>query len=72
MFLKLIVGRRNGPMHIHTELPTGAQSRGYEVESEAMAQVWFERLKFQLTEMKFVGDLVLTDQLIRIFLGYSI
>ena len=48
-------------MHIHTELPTGAQSRGYEVESEATAAKWFDRIKGQLVAMQFVGDLVLSD-----------
>ena len=49
-------------MRIHTEMANGATSRGYEVEAEDMAATWFDRIKFQLTEMGFVGDLVLSDQ----------
>lgn len=47
--------------HIYTEMPSGAKSRGYEVESEKTAQAWFASLIKQLTEIKFVGDLVVEE-----------
>ena len=47
--------------NIHTEMPSGITSKGYEYEVQAEALTAFKRVSKQLAEMGFVGDLVLWD-----------
>jgi len=47
--------------NIHTEVPSGAVSRGYEYETEDIALANFARVKSQLNDMGFVGVLVMTE-----------
>lgn len=47
--------------HIHTEMSNGAVSVGYNIEDEATARRWFDGIVKSLTEMGFVGDVVLSD-----------
>ena len=48
-------------LHIHTEMPNGAMSVGYNIEAEEKAQRWFDKIVMQLKAMDFVGDVVLSD-----------
>jgi len=47
--------------NLHTEVPSGATSRGYEYETQEDAIEAFERVRQQLKEMQFVGRLILSD-----------
>jgi len=47
--------------NIHTEMPSGAVSRGYEYETEETAVESYTRVKSQLTDMGFVGTLIMTE-----------
>jgi hypothetical protein len=47
--------------NIHTETPSGANSRGYDRETEEDALKAFDEVRAQLIAMKFVGSVVLEE-----------
>ena len=59
---------------VHTELPNGATSRGYQFDSEEKARECFDRVRLQLVAMDFSGELIIKDgrvDLVREALGAS-
>lgn len=47
--------------NIHTEMPSGAISKGYDAETEEDALKIFQRLEDQLVGFKFVGSIVVEE-----------
>lgn len=54
---------------IHTEVPSGAQSRGYQYEDATKANENLARIADQLDGMDFDGELIMTEDGVEVFRG---